>query len=213
MNGDRTSVAATNDTALKARSRGVDARTSPHACPHCRSADGVQTFRFAVDAATSCGGFAGTTARVDSGSGAAGGPTGSSGAPILASGLQTALGRALMGPTTPADRTPWSGTVIAAILGCGGLGVLSWSRIFGDGGLGSFVTGMVLIAVALVLGADASQQAEDRRARVATERSLADWAAPRWDRLYYCYHCDGVFEPGQTTFVPTVSVAELLRAA
>ncbi len=73
--------------------------------------------------------------------------------------------------------------------------------MFADGGVVGLIVGSVLalIAIPLALLGDSSGP-------------RPDWqiAMDRWDSLYYCAHCDGVFTPSQGGLVPSKQMRSLL---
>lgn len=121
------------------------------------------------------------------------------GAAVFAGRSQTGTSRLLAPPEKPTS----ANTCLNAAIGCGGLlAVLGLCTIFsptpggstGDAGVIAFI-GFVVAGGAVLLRGEAQQH---------VHASVTAWqsAMARWDRLFYCARCDGVFVPGSTSLIP-----------
>lgn len=125
---------------------------------------------------------------------------------------QTELTRKLAAPERPLGRRPlgcmYGGSVVIAITGAFsgiyGLVVLSQGAPWPVGAF--FLFAAAVAAFFLVyLPIDLSRERE----RVGREMPVWQAAMGRWERLFYCHRCDGVFIPGEE-LVPTTQIRSLL---
>lgn len=69
----------------------------------------------------------------------------------------------------------------------------------------------VLVGVAVLVGGIVTHSNQKKEA----DARMPQWneAMRRWDQLYYCARCDGVFIPDETPLIPKGGMSEFLFAA
>ncbi|HVB60724.1 MAG TPA: hypothetical protein VNE61_05965 [Ktedonobacteraceae bacterium] len=189
-------------------------------CPSCHRVDSVQKVSAIVSSGTTYGTYSGFA----NGAGyTAHGQIMVNDYVMVSGSNQTELSRWLAPPQRPPSASLTEmifspqGLVISIVLLLFGLSMgyfvvgmtlLDWQFLFSFSG---FV--MALIAVSPVLAfLRAWYIARSRRIRA--EILLPQWqiAISRWQQLYYCHRCDGVFLSGQTFLVPKEQKMSLLYA-
>lgn len=174
--------------------------------------DMVQKVSAIVATGTSTGSYSGPTIGVGETFGRGGGTTIMGGYTTLSGWSQSELSRRLASPQRPQQRP----------IGCWFYGALVFFGLGAFGGLLQVVFGglksaenwgalfFVLFTLLFVLlGGLGHSQSEQRR----VERELPAWEAAmdKWNRLFYCHRCDGVFVPGQS-LVPSRDMQAMLRS-
>lgn len=118
---------------------------------------------------------------------------------------QTRLSARLAPPEKPGPKGVWSWVlgieVLLAMLACASLSIL-----FGE----AFAL-FVLVGVAVLVGGIVVHSNQQKEA----DARMPQWneAMRRWDQLYYCARCDGIFIPDETPLIPTGRMSEFLFAA
>ncbi len=150
-------------------------------CPNCRRSDNVRKASAIINQETATAGY--TTSL-------------------------TSLARHLLPPPEPEYKSPWGWGSITIIV----LIVLMLGGLLSNPGTPT----EKLMATAFwsipIIGFIVwkQQQAAANRARHKKAREKWQRAKERWGRLFYCGRCDGVFVPGETRFVSTPKMDELL---
>lgn len=166
---------------------------NPYACPRCKEVDIARKVSAVVNDATTLGTIGGSVVTGGYNFGRHGGPTVSAGMLSATTASQTAIGRALSPPNRPRLRSAWTaGRVIGLIF----LIIVILAGL-ASGGAGGILLALVFLGLAIWVIADASQKG--RIYQQMYEREVAAWdaAMQKWDRLYCCLRCEGIYYPGQ----------------
>lgn len=162
----------------------------PLACPNCHQVDLVQKVTAVVSGGTGTGTFVGSAQLP---------PTFASGA-RLEGESSTILSQRLMAPLRPVYQSPWGCLTVGGIIVAAPFifAIVAWvisniielelparNLLF----LAIWVGGTVLIIWLT------RNEASTRRAKYAVELPLWEKAIAKWQQLYYCHRCDGVFLP------------------
>ncbi len=182
----------------------------PGRCPKCGKGDALRKVSAVHRAGLSSGSYSGhvwTDDGLDSVS--------------LSGHTQTALSRLFNPPKEPRSRT-WGGIALVAFgLWC----LAALSPLFCYGLFSLFVrfelAGVALVAFAVLTGLlyvflplwFGLRKVNSKRLRFPVEKARWETAMQRWEWLYYCARDDGVFIPGETSFIPTTKMREFLYAA
>src|SRR2546421_10632092 len=198
---------------------------SPMSCPNCRRVDNVRKVSAIVSAETSSGIYTGYGDGV--------GYT-SNGMVImdemitLSGSSQTTLSRLLSPPIQPGYQSAWNNLLFFFTIVMGFVFVLSLYHISGDlqeltnptyaGIFSQAISDLIVWGMILAIGVCVLAWICRGVGRTNTlnyqqsEAQMPHWhrAISKWQRLFYCCRCDGVFLPGQSFLVPTISMMDFL---
>lgn len=194
--------------------------SGPLTCPQCYRVEQVQKVTAVVDSGTSHGMYSGTTTGVGYTFG--GGVSVAQGRTTISGTTQTALSQQLTPPKKPSygasEVVGIGGTLLFGFIGfysfINGLGSASSCSYDPSqcSGLSAVIAGplICLLLVGLVIfGAIRMHASEKRKAAVEIPR----WqrAMARWEQLFYCHRCGGVFLPGERFLVPLGRMLDYLN--
>ena len=163
-------------------------------CPRCKKSDQMQKVSAIVAAGTTTGTMA-STSRIGYGVMST----------VGANVNRTVLSQHLAAPLAPLYRTVGVGPVVALLVaGCAvlvGIGTVGTDPATGGVWLGGGLLGIVVLVWYLV--------AETSRRKRVYDDEDAQWeiAMWRWEQLFYCHRCDGVFMP--RTLAPFAPLAQV----
>ncbi len=195
------------------------------ACPSCQKVDAVQKVSTVVgQGASSIGLSGGFVATATSYHATTINPldhvrTTTIGGIQLAGGSRTLQSSMLAPPTPPEYVNPWKGIVgslifgiLAIFLGIGLIAALLQSVFRGSPISVLIHLGWLLLLVGWPIHKIWSTNQQAIAARDAYEQKLPRWreAMRRWEHLYYCFRCDGVFIPGKSALIPTSDTASFI---
>ncbi len=197
-------------------------------CPNCLRADNVQKVSAIVSAGTSFSTYTGYGSGV--------GYSSDGGVAIdevvtFSGSSQTALSSLLSPPTQPTYSSSWGGVIFATIVILAVLVIIllliptyvlnlinpanaGYSlQDYGQSILA--LIGLVIIAPLCVWALVAIYRYTKRKNALNYAQymdQMPHWqsAMAKWEDLFYCHRCDGVFLPGQSFFVPTIDMMDFL---
>lgn len=173
-------------------------------CPHCGQLDSVRKVSAIVSSGTSSGSYTGYGDGIGYSSG---------GVMImdelitLTGSSQTQLSSLLSPPIEPCEPNFELVLVCSALLGLFGffvtmLGLGDISNNTPDA-TGALILGLICLSIAVLVAVKYFHKSRDEKIRVAREMPVWERAVSKWQHLYYCYRCDGVFLPSLNYIVPT----------
>ena len=163
-------------------------------CPRCGQIDTVRKVSAVVASDTSTGSFAGPTFGGGYAFGKQGGPTVGGGYTRLSGGVSTILSQKLTPPAQPEQQgIAWGWWVV---LGLTSLLTLSSTFDSEASVLGRIAGALFFGGVSTVMGCVLWQVFQGRK--TAFEQAQLKWerATSKYEKLYYCQRCDGVYLPG-----------------
>lgn len=171
-------------------------------CPNCDQVDRVQKVSAVVDAGTSKSSLAGPTVGASYTFGRAGGLTVGGTQTTLSGGQQSVLSQRLAPPGNPTFKGRWgSAGILLAFLGLMALMTL---------GTAPPAAVLFLIVAAMVFAAKVGRIKTARTTFQKQEVPRWEKAMTKWQQLYYCHRCDGVFLPGEASIVPSNKMVDFL---
>jgi len=183
-------------------------------CPVCRKDDAIQRLSAVVSSGRASGTFSGPSvgvAHVDGKWDATGGYTALSGA------TATDLARKLSPPSKP-DKPSGLGCWLYVLVGFFGFGAFvaffNWvgeTRYRGEH-ITLLMSLVSLAIVALILVGDMNKKSR-ARAKYAEEKPAWDAAMKRYERLYFCFRDDVVFDPQTGETCQTESLKEFMYSS
>jgi hypothetical protein len=140
--------------------------------------------------------------------------TTTSGSIDLSGGQWTYQSTLLAPPAAPEYASPWKGIVGTLILGSIGIliGIVIVGAILPKSAFVGIVSLLVLFGWPLYHLWSTHQQAQAAKAAYESAVPRYQEATRRWDRLYYCFRCDGAFVPGLSQLIPASGVTDFLFA-
>lgn len=205
------------------RDSGNPQEQSALACSHCRRQDQVQKVASVVGANTSdslvhvSGSGPATTVGMIGGKTYVGQSLGGSSSTTITR-TQSQLAHQLSPPTEPIFQSAWGWGIlwglIAVFVVTLGITILI-EDLTGSRGTGSAILLFLwlLSFIAIAIYWVRSKMIENERRRVDFNKSHTRWAKAmnRWQELFYCYRCDGVFVPGNPEFFPIAQISNIVH--
>jgi hypothetical protein len=197
------------------------------ACPHCHQLDKVQKVTAVVDAGTSRTDLAGPALGGAYTFGGEGRLSLEAAYTTLSGSQQTTIGRRLLAPPEPPDPQFQDtsgrafGFLLCIICLIGFLAAVFMVGLLEAIGIPSIVT-LVLVGILLVVlilswstvreAARESVRESDEAAFNFQKEKKSRWkgAMAKWQQLYYCHRCDGVFLPGSASIAPSSQMQDYL---
>lgn len=162
------------------------------ACPRCLEVDQAAKVSAVVRKEVMTGTVGGTFAGAGYRFGQHGGASVMGGGLHLSTQSLSALGQVLAPPTPPVYRSPWGLWTILSIVAISFLG----SKLAPPGPDQSVQGALICFAVvALIIGLRWHTGVRRKRAYAAA-RPRWEQAMRRWDELFVCLRCDGIYTPG-----------------
>ncbi len=125
----------------------------------------------------------------------------------LTGGSQTQLSQLLSPPIKPYERNFDLVWLCLILLGLFGFLVtisgLANNITHETDTIGAFITGLICFSIVALASVAYIHKGKDEKIRFEREMPRWEKAISKWQQLYYCYRCDGVFLPGQNFIVST----------
>jgi len=137
---------------------------------------------------------------------------------------QTELSHLLSPPIRPSERSLFGIFLVMLLIGllglisttCGFIGIFAtepgalgnYTTELGAGGM--YIFGILCLSLGVLVLIILLRNSKDEKIRV--EREMPAWinAIYRWQQLYYCFRCDGVYPPNLNYIVPAQYMMEYL---
>lgn len=180
-------------------------------CPQCGQIDSVRKVSTIVSDGTSSGTYSGYGDGIGY---SAHGMTVMDEVITITGSSQTQLSWLLSPPIEPSKRSFFEVLLVMPFIGLLGL-MFTILGLFGivttkSEGAGMLIFGMLCLSIVVLMLITYFHNSKDEKIRV--EREIPSWknAVYRWQQLYYCYRCDGVYLPNLDYLVPTQYVMDFL---
>lgn len=182
----------------------IGSSANPFACPRCQEVDRTAAVTAIVREATATGQIGGTIVGGSYQFGRYGGPSIGGGLLHASLATQSSVGHLLSAPAPPVLKSPWgffSGCALIA------LGLVIAGTVQHPTMLIWALVSAALMAVLIYL-----KVTEGRKRKAAYAIEVPRWqrAMDRWQALYYCQRCDGVYTPGRPEIYRSTDMMHVL---